>query len=245
MNSLVFSVMGGYVDSIGTFNSPTSESSVMAPPQNSQATFTGGTVGVSATYINTGFFVDALFKADFLTMKVGNLPGSVCTPGSGQCGPSAFSTTLGIIGNIGYRWEAGRYFIEPIGSVQWSSNRIDNITLPSAQVVEQFGHNDRIDVGGGLRAGGVIMDDRIHYLEGSVIGRVWDTVTSANQVSFANLGPTFTLQESLFTKLYGEAGFQLDWLNRLSGWSAFLRVDEKFNDQFQIFTGKGGLRYGF
>jgi hypothetical protein len=152
---------------------------------------------------------------------------------------------LGIIGNIGYRWEAGRYFIEPIGSVLWANNRIDNITLPSAQVTEQFGTNERIDVGGGLRAGGVIMDDRIHYLEGSFMGRVWDTVTGPNQVSFANIGPTFTLEDSLFNKLYGEAGFQLDWLNRLSGWSAYLRADAKFNDQFMIFTGKAGLRYGF
>jgi hypothetical protein len=38
---------------------------------------------------------------------------------------------------------------------------------------------------------------------------------------------------------------QLDWINRVSGWSAYAKADAKYNRDFQTFTGKAGLRYAF
>lgn len=120
-----------------------------------------------------------------------------------------------------------------------------NLDLAGAQVVEQFANNQKIDLGGGARFGGTVVDDKVHYLEASFVGRVWDIVSSPNKVSITNLGPTITLQDNVFSTVYGEAGFQLDWLNRYSGWSAYVRADGKFNNQFQTFTGKAGVRYAF
>jgi outer membrane autotransporter protein len=245
-DSLVLSIMGGYINSMVNFNSPNAFSSGSPlPPSDTSLTFSGGTVAGSATYMNGGFFADALLKADFLSMNIGNIPGNFCSGAiSTLCNQSAQSTTWGVLGDIGYRFELGRYFIEPIATVEWARNHIDNVNLVASAVTVEFGNNDMLNVGGGLRGGGVIMDDRVHYLDASIIGRVWDRATDNPTVNFVNLGPSFRLSEN-FQGVYGEAAIQLDWLNRFSGWSAYLRADAKFNDQFQTFTGNLGVRYGF
>jgi hypothetical protein len=61
-----------------------------------------------------------------------------------------------------------------------------------------------------------------------------------------SLGNQFTLNNKYNTdNIYGEVGFQLDWLNRGPGWSAFANADAKFNTQFATVTGKVGVNYGF
>lgn len=238
--------MGGYISSIANFNSPNSlATGSPISPASTSLSFSGGTVGASATYMNLGFFVDALGKADFLTLDVGNIPGAFCsTSQSTLCAQSVYSTTFGGIGNVGYRFELGRYFFEPVGTVEWDQNRIGNLNLAAAAVTVQFPNNDAINVGGGARVGGVLMDDSVHYLEISAQGRVWDHIYN-NSVNFMNLGPTFTLTDNNFPSIFGEAAIQLDLLNRFSGWSAFMRFDAKFNEQFQTFTGTLGVRYAF
>ena len=140
--------------------------------------------------------------------------------------------------------EFGRYFFEPLGSISWNQNSIGDLNLPGAAVVVQLGDAKALDAGGGFRAGGVIMDGKVHYLEASLTNRVWDRVSGNNPVNFVNLGPTFTLTDA-FQKVYGESAVQLDWINRLWGWSAFAKVDAKYNTQFLTYTGKLGARYEF
>ena len=245
-DSLVVTLMGGYLNSIVNFNSANAFATTgPLAPSNTALTFTGGTVGASATYMNRGFFVDALIKADFLNLNVGNMPGSFCSTSQPTlCSQAIHSLTWGVIGNLGYRFELGRYFFEPLGSVEWARNKIGDLNLPTQQTTIQFPNNDQVNAGGGARIGGVILDDRIRYLEASFIGRYWDHVSANNAVNYYNLGPTFTLTDT-YTRGYGEAGIQLDWLNRFSGWSTYMRADAKFNNQFQTITGNVGLRYAF
>jgi hypothetical protein len=61
----VLSVMGGYIESVANFNSANTLNAAVA--SNTSLTFTGGTVAGSLTYMHTGFFIDALVKADFLS----------------------------------------------------------------------------------------------------------------------------------------------------------------------------------
>ena len=95
-DSIVFSVMGGYIESFLNFNNLAVSNSLTS------LTYYGGTVAGSATYMNRGFFVDALLKADFLTLDIGGIPGGFCTVGgSATCGRSVKSTTWGVVGNVG------------------------------------------------------------------------------------------------------------------------------------------------
>ena len=159
------------------------------------------------------------------------------------------SVTWGAAGDVGYRFERGRYFVEPIGSVLWSQNKTDNLNLGGAALAVDFGTANGLSFGGGARVGGVVMDDNIHYLEASVIGRVWDRVNTNNNVTIVSTSaptafPPFVLSDR-FSGVYGEAGVQFDWINRFTGWSAYARADAKFNEEFQTYTGKLGVRYSF
>ena len=51
-------LLGGYLDSNLKFNA-----------SSNSIDYTGGTVGAYATYINRGFYIDTIFKADLLKMK--------------------------------------------------------------------------------------------------------------------------------------------------------------------------------
>src|SRR5262249_41198126 len=81
-DAVVFSVMGGYISSFLDFNQP---NALLAPVTTTSFKYTGGTVGVSATYMSAGFFVDALLKADFLNLNVGGIPGAYCTANAISC----------------------------------------------------------------------------------------------------------------------------------------------------------------
>ena len=95
-DSVAFSVGGGYIESFLNFNNLAVSNSLTS------LTYCGGTVAGSTTYMNRGFFVDALLKADFLTLDIGGIPGGFCTVGwFATCGRSVKSTTWGVVGNVG------------------------------------------------------------------------------------------------------------------------------------------------
>jgi hypothetical protein len=243
-DSIVFGVMGGYLGSQVSFDSP---NVLSGAPSSTGFNFTGGTVGVSADYMNGGFFIDALAKADFLNLKISGIPGGFL--GAGANSQNVKSDTWGVLDNIGYRFERGQYFIEPIGTFQYIDAHLGNLALPGAGINANFGNGHAFDVAGGVRAGGVVMDDRVHYLEAALTAKVWDPVSVNNVVNFTSTpnlpGTAFPLTAN-FTDPYGEVGLQLDWIKRDGvGWSAFAKADGQFNQQFITVTAKGGVTYGF
>jgi hypothetical protein len=241
-DSIVFSVMGGYITSFLNFDSP---NTLVAPDTTTSFKYTGGTVGGSVTYMYGGFFIDALIKGDFLNMDIAGIPGAFCAVGAFECSQGVNVRTWGTVDNIGYRFQLGRYFIEPLATLMWTRTRIDNLFLPGAGVVAQWNTASRVDLGGGARVGGIMMDNRTNYVEVSFTGRVWDRVSSDNNsVTFLNPGLPFTLTDN-FKRSYGETAVQLDWINRYSGWSAYTKVDAKFNSELQTYTAKAGIRYQF
>jgi hypothetical protein len=107
-DTLKFSLMGGFVASSVDFNSP---NVLFGPPTFTNFNFQGGTAGLSATYINRGFFIDGLGKADYLKLVVGGIPGSFCTTGgTGVCAKELTAITYGALGNVGYRFQGWPLF---------------------------------------------------------------------------------------------------------------------------------------
>jgi hypothetical protein len=188
--------------------------------------------------MNGGFFATALLKADFLDLKVSGIPTSF---GAGN-EQTVRSTTWGVLSDIGYRFEYGKYFVEPLFTLAYAQSRIGDLNLPTAGVVAQFGKGDSFRLAGGGRAGGTLMTDGVHTLEASVTARIWDQVSGSNSVTFVNPGAPFILADS-FAKTWGETDLQVDWFNRASGWSAFLKGGAQFNQEFLSGTTKGGVRY--
>jgi hypothetical protein len=53
--------------------------------------------------------------------------------------------------------------------------------------VAQLNNASRVDLGDGVRFGGVVMDDKARYVEASFTGRVWDSVSSNNNYAGRSL----------------------------------------------------------
>src|SRR5262249_6122590 len=152
------------------------------------------------------------------------IPGDFCAgAGAGAaCSQKVDSTTWGVLSDLGYRFQWGRYFLEPLFTVSWVNSHFDNLNLLGAGVNANLGDGESTRIAGGFRTGGVLWGDNVRYLETSLTARVWDQVGGSNNVNFLDAGAPFTLTDK-FSKVYGETSIQWDWINRGPGWSGFLK----------------------
>ena len=221
----VVGITGGYIDSNLRFKDL---------PNSFK--YTGGTVGVYGTYLNRGFFADALFKADFLTLKMDlNTLGVV-----GFSGSSVHANNLGGLGHVGYRFDWGRWYFEPRGTLAYVRSDIGDFTALGTTV--SFNNGESFRGAAGARFGGVLMRSGPYVLDASVTGQYWDQFSHKNGVVFASTGPSLTLYPNDL-KGYGEVDGTLNLDNIGVGWSGFVKGGAKFNSDFKDYTARGGFRY--
>jgi outer membrane autotransporter protein len=230
-DALVAQAMGGYLQSTLSFNgSPTSFN------------FSGATAGAGLTYLNSGFFADALFKADLLSYQT-SFP-TLATFGAGQANGTA--TSLGGLANIGYRRDFvdGLFhfneYIEPIGTLSYVSTQFDTINLAGATANFQNGESFRGALG--LRVGSIFLNTPTYEADASITGKYWRQFETVNGVTLADAGPDLTLNDP-YPRQFGEVAGQINVTNKGSGWSAFANAYTKFATDFTIVGVKGGVRY--
>jgi hypothetical protein len=233
-DAVILGAMGGYVESHLNFNSG-----------GTSFVYTGGTVGGSVSYIANGFFIDGLAKADLLRLQI-NTPWLVSSPDSVNfAGTSVGMNTVGGIGNIGYRFDTGGYFFEPIGTLTYSVTHIDSFNAEQVLGANiNFGNGESLRgaLGGrvGLELPSVIPG---HSMEAWIMGRVWDEfLGNNNSVDIQNAGPDAILVDN-FQKVFGEVKGGVTLVTPVAGWSGFVDAGVKFNDQFNTVTAKGGINY--
>jgi outer membrane autotransporter protein len=224
-------IMGGYVDSKLKFNSGT------AP---TKFDYSGGMVGVTATYINRGWFVDGLFKADFLNLDI-NMPSVAAFSGGSNTGVNV--TNLGGMGNAGYRWQFNpTWYLEGIATLAYVSTQIDNAVMNGTTVQWADGKSFRGAIGG--RVGTLFNGWGTKRVEASLTGRVWNEWEGKNSATLVTAGPAFeVIDDGMHNKPFGEVVGMLDVANIGVGWSGFVNAGVKFNDDFTTTTAKGGVRY--
>ncbi|MDI4664279.1 hypothetical protein K9U40_08025 [Xanthobacter autotrophicus] len=227
-DAFVFGILGGYVASDLSFDSSATS-----------ADYSGGTVGVYATYINANWYLDALFKADFLSMDY-NAPTLV---GAGYFGQSTDATNLGFVVDTGYRfykWGATG-FVDGLATVSYVNTDINDLALVPGTVVD-FGNNDSLRASIGARVGGQAYDAATYRVEASLTGRLWYEFLGDNAVTVFNPGVPFTTVDN-FDGLFGEVGVGLNVFSKDSGWNGFTNADIKFGDSYVAGSAKGGVRY--
>jgi outer membrane autotransporter protein len=232
----VWGPMGGYVNSKVRFDQG-----------GNTFKYTGGTVGLSASYLSGGFlgaggwFADALVKADFLRL-------SVDTPLLASQGIDLGHvdvTTWGVIGNLGYRFNFGPAFFEPIGTLTYARVDIDNINNTLLGTNLNFGNGDSFRGAIGARLGTRFNWWAGHTNEAWILGRVWDEFAGNNNtVDLLNPGVPITVADDTFRhKAFGEVKAGLDFIAFGAGWSAHVNGGAKFGDDFTIWNAKGGVNY--
>ena len=229
-DSVLAGIMGGYVESTLSFKNG----------GGTQFKYTGGTVGASLTYMNRGFFADALFKADLLNINVG-LP---ALASFGFNGGSVSATTLGVLGNLGYRWDVGGpVFIEPIMTLAYAKASIGNLNMPLLGANAVFGNGESFRGALGARLGATWAKWDSHKVQASLTARVWDEFLGKNNnVTLFNTGSPVFLSDN-FNGVFGEVKGGVDVISLGAGWGAFVNAGVKFNNRFTTITGKGGATY--
>ena len=226
-DGFVVGVMGGYNQSTLSFK---------AFPASFN--YTGGSVGLSATYINYGWFADSLLKADLLrlTMSFGDLTkfGFAETPVN--------VWNLGYLGNLGYRYQLGSAYIEPAATLAYVRTAIDNFT--ALGMTTKFSDGEALRGALGARLGAAVFEDETHVVDASIQARYWDAFSSVAGVTLGTAGPALLENDNLQTKSYVEVRGLWDVaLKGSSGFSGFVDAGAKFNNQSTIISTKGGLRY--
>src|SRR5690606_13616688 len=136
-DAFLIGVMGGYLNSSLDFRA-----------SSTNIDYSGGTVGVYTTYLNKGFFADAMFKSDILTA-------TYAAPSLGV-NEEARVRTYGFTLDTGYRFDLpSSLFIEPIATLSYAKTKAnDLLTIPGATV--DFGNNESFRGSLGVRFGGEV-----------------------------------------------------------------------------------------
>lgn len=226
-DAVMFGVMAGYVTSqLGFDASPTS------------ASYSGGTVGAYATYLNRNWFVDGLFKADILSMDYT----APTLGGVAAYGQSARATSLGFTLDTGYRAKLGATgFFEPIATLSYVSTSINNVFLMPGTAAD-FGSNDSLRVGLGARVGGPIHENAALRIEANLNARLWYEFLGDNAVTIFNPGLPLTVADD-FNGAFGEIGGGFNVFAKTSGWNGFTTASVKFGDGYAAANARGGMRY--
>ena len=225
-DALVLGISGGYVESTVKFNSIAANFK-----------YTGPSVGLSATYLNNGWFADSLLKADFLRLKM-DFPGLAVF---GFAGTSVDATNLGWLGNFGYRFNWGKSYVEPVATLAYVRTRIDNFT--ALGMTTNFNSGESFRGALGARWGTVAYENETHVVDVSVQGKYWDEFSSNTGVVLTTAGPGLLLNDDNRQRGYGEVRGLIDVANKGTGFSAFVDGGAKFNNEFTTITAKGGVRY--
>lgn len=179
--SLLFGVMGAYVDSSVDFdNSPTSINT------------DGATVGAYVGLLSRGFFATLLVKADLLDMKVEMESAE---------GDDTDVTTIGARGDFGYRF-GDEIFVEPMISVDAMSTDIDSFEIDGAEV--DAGTNESFRAAAGLRVG-----YGGETIRASATARVWNVFATDNEVDVAGLGLSDDDLEGVYGDVSGQVDINL------------------------------------
>ncbi|WP_428029546.1 autotransporter domain-containing protein [Ancylobacter sp.] len=223
----VFGVLGGYIHSKMSFDS-----------SGTTADYTGGTVGAYVTYLNEGFFVDGLLKADFLSLDYG----APALAGIGYVGESTDVTNIGVVIDTGYRFAVSETaWFEPVATLSYVNTRIDDLDdIPGTAVRFEDGESLRAALG--ARIGGRVRDAAVYWIEASLAGRFWYEFEGDNQAWILGPDTNFVAYDN-FDGGFGEIVASLNVFGKENGWSGFLNGSYLFNGDYNNGSAKTGVRY--
>ncbi|ODS04157.1 hypothetical protein AUC71_05585 [Methyloceanibacter marginalis] len=156
--------------------------------------FDGGQVGVYATYLNGGLFVDTLANLHLYSLETSTLgfPSSLD------------ANTVGLRTDTGYRFGSfsGGPFLEPLATLEVTWADIDGFSLGGNTV----SFDDDANVRGrlGLRAGTTMAAWEGTLMEPFVTGSLWGNLTDDNSATLVSTGRTFRFEDQL-EDVWGES----------------------------------------
>ncbi|MBN9219803.1 MAG: autotransporter outer membrane beta-barrel domain-containing protein [Mesorhizobium sp.] len=221
---VLFGVMAGYVTSTLDFTAT-----------DDSWNYKGGTVGAYATYINGGFYLDGLVKADFLNVDINDNQGAISDKASTN------ATNIGVRLDTGYRIGMGWGFIEPQASLQWVHTNMDSVSLFGGAIDFQNGSSGRAKIG--VRVGTDMQMNGMTVTPDLTLS-VWNHFGSSNSVNIDFPGNAFSATDSAGNGTFGEVGVGVN-VASASNWSGVVRGSVRFGDHYSAGSIGAAIRYGW
>ena len=220
-DGLIFGAFGGYITARVDFNNA-------GVTQN----FSGGTVGAKATYVNGGFFADAIVKVDLLSLDINAI----------ALNQTSDLTNFSALGNVGYKFDLSRsFYVEPTAGFEYVQTNFSESPLLTATTVPLLdGHVTRLRAG--ARFGTEFVTNNIR-IEPSVLPLVYYIAEASGLETFTAGGPGVITFPSDEGKVFGEIQASVNFLDLTTGWSGFVRADLRFGEDLFGGSGKAGVRY--
>jgi autotransporter family porin len=221
-DAMLFGIFGGYIVSNVDFKAT-----------NSDWDYEGPTVGAYATYLNEAFYADLTVKADFLNVNID--PGDLAADED-----DSDTDALNVGGRVDMGYKLGHMvYLEPQASLGVVYTDVDDVDIFGGTV--EF--DDQTDVRGrlGLRVGldDTQLDDTVYSAD--VTASVWEDFTNDNKVNIIGPGiPDFGASDNP-AETYGDLSLGLSAASP-DGWSAFLRGNYLFAEDYEAVTGSAGVR---
>lgn len=222
---LVFGVLGGAI------NASLDYDNILR-----QFTYEGGEVGVYATYLKGGLFVDTLAKADFLQLDPRDVRGF----------PDKLDdTNVGGRVDAGYRFGGfnGGMFVEPLATIALAWANVEGFTRDGNSV--EFDDDPNLRGRLGLRVGTSMEAWEGVTFEPFVIGSVWSTLSGTNSATLTSLGTTFPTFTDEATDVWGVVSTGVNFFNPGAQTTVFAQVDVSFADDLDGLGAKAGMRYNW
>ncbi|MEN6542638.1 hypothetical protein [Parvibaculum sp.] len=222
-DTLLGGVSAGYVTSDQNFKtSPTT------------AEYKGAVLGVYGTYLKGGFFIDAMAKANLLTMdyKAPSLGGATASPDV---------KSYGVEVDAGQRFPlSDSAFIEPLASLTYAKTQIDTFSVANSQ----FDFQDATSFRGslGLRGGATAYQSSETKVDLSLTGRLWNEFEGDNKMVIRSGGPDLTMTDK-FDGTFGEVVGSVNIFGLGDGLSGFVNGGAKFKSNYTSGELTAGIRY--
>jgi len=197
--------------------------------------YDAGMIGAYATYLNGGWFADAMLAAQFGNVDVG----------FSGFGDEQDAYQLGFTFDTGYRFGSlpgqDGLFLEPGASISFLSTNVDNFGFEGVDVdlEDATSARGRLGARAGFSAGAW---EPFIFLD---IWHDWSNDPSVTLTSFNGFGSSTATLEAEGFGTWVEFGGGFDVVDLGDGWSAFAKADFRYNDDLWGWTGQGGFRYDF
>jgi hypothetical protein len=197
----------------------------------SSADYETKTFGLYATYMNDGFFIDALFKADM---------GTVDYATQTSVGAATFSTdykALGFVLDTGKRYNlTGGTFIEPKATLSYSRSSVDSAIVAGAPVAFDDGSSTKGRIGARF---GTQQANSEAFVELSL----WKEF-SGDQTVFIDSGNGASITQQP-GDTYGEVAVGVNLFDAGNGWNAFAKGGATFGGDTKAYSAQAGFRVNF
>ncbi len=195
-------------------------------------TFSGGNIGAYAALSAGGFFLNGLVKADRFEATVFS--------GTALFREEIDGTSYGAKGEVGYRVNLGRFFVEPVATLAYVDTDLDDLTVPGGVFSFEDGQSLRGEAG--IRMGGdfALGSSRIQPFVGVFAVEEFE---GQNTAVFNSGATAFGLQD-IESDTYGKVSLGVNLLDQ-GGVNLFVRGDAAFSGEAQGGSVRIGARWSF